>query len=212
MNSFSPGAPKSWRGEQGFGKSVRGQGGFAYLWTLLLVAFMGVGLVIVSEVYSTSLQRERERELIFIGREFRNAIGRFYESPTSGGQRQYPAALEDLLKDPRFPNGRRYLRRIYIDPMTGEDAWGLIRVNGRIVGVHSLSDKTPIKQDNFDTTEAVFRGKAKYSEWSFTYPPDLLLSATGHPNAPGSLIDHIRDDKPGTVINKDISAPLKNIK
>jgi len=32
--------------------------GFAYLWTLMLVAFMGVALVIASEIYATTLQRE----------------------------------------------------------------------------------------------------------------------------------------------------------
>lgn len=157
--------------------------GFTYLWTLLVIAFMGIGLVIASEVYSTALQREREQELIFIGREFRQAIGRYYESNMAGGQKQYPLTLDDLLKDPRFPNGRRYLRRIYIDPMTGKNQWGTILVRGRVAGVYSLSEKVPIKQDHFEGSESGFRGKEKYSEWKFTYPADLVLSpplGTGH--------------------------------
>lgn len=151
------------------------ESGFTYMWTLLTVALMGIGLVIVSEVYSTALQREREQELIFIGREFRNAIGRYYESTMVGSQKQYPATLEDLLKDPRFPNGRRYLRRVYTDPMTGKNQWGTVLVKGRIAGVYSLSDKMPIKQDHFESTESGFRGKEEYSEWKFTYPADLIL-------------------------------------
>ncbi len=165
--------------------------GFAYLWTLMLVAFMGVALVIASEIYATTLQREKERELIFIGHQFREAIGRYYESNTAGGQHQYPMTLDDLLKDPRSPNAQRHLRRIYTDPMMDKATWGTILVNGRIAGIHSLSDKVPIKQDNFDVTEAGFRGKNKYSEWTFTYPPDLLLPTMKNGTGVNDAVDNM---------------------
>jgi hypothetical protein len=190
--------------------------GFAYLWTLMLVALMGVGLVVASEIYSTTLRRDKERELIFIGREFRNAIGRYYESNLTGGQRQYPTSLESLLKDSRFPNARRYLRRIYTDPMTGKNEWGLVLVKGQIMGVHSLSDTAPIKQDNFEAAEATFRGKEKYSEWTFTYPPDLLLTAVANPAGTGSADNNIPSAKPtsttiGPSSNEDGSF-VKNVR
>jgi type II secretory pathway pseudopilin PulG len=148
--------------------------GFAYIWTLMLVAFMGVGAVIASELYSTSVRRDKERELLFIGHEFRAAIGRYYNS-NAGGQQAYPLTLEDLLKDPRFPSARRHLRRLYADPVTGKSEWGTVVVQGRIVGVHSLSAQLPIKQDNFDENEGAFRHKQKYSDWVFTYPADLFV-------------------------------------
>lgn len=173
-------------------KSIASERGFSYLWTLFLIAFMSIGLVIASEVYSTGVRRDKERELIFIGREFRNAIGRYYESGSANGQRQYPAALEDLLKDPRFPNTRRYLRRIYTDPMTGKGEWGIVWVKGRIAGIYSLSTQKPIKQDNFEALEAGFRGKEKYSEWTFTYPADLVLTTSDNatnPKHPGEEKD-----------------------
>ena len=56
-------------------KRVRARG-FAYLWVLLLVAFMGVGLMLGIDVYLTEMQREKERELLFIGHQFRAAIAR----------------------------------------------------------------------------------------------------------------------------------------
>lgn len=155
--------------------------GFAYLWTLMLVAFMGVGAAIASELYSTSVRRDKERELLFIGHEFRAAIGRYYNSK-AGGQQAYPLTLDDLLKDPRFPNARRHLRRLYADPVTGKREWGVALQQGRIVGVHSLSAQLPVKQDNFDDNEATFRHKPKYSDWVFTYPADLFVppqAATG---------------------------------
>jgi hypothetical protein len=152
-----------------------GAAGFAYLWTLMLVAFLGVGLVIMSEIYSTSLQREKEAELLFIGRQFRDAIGRYYEASGGGANHQYPLKLEDLLKDPRFPNPQRYLRHVYVDPMTGKAEWGMLMQQGRIVGIYSMSEKKPIKQGNFDVGEVSFADKESYSDWEFTYPISLSV-------------------------------------
>jgi len=150
----------------------------AYLWLLLLVAMMGVSLVVGVEFYTTSVQRDKEVELLAIGHQFRSAIGRFYETQRAGGQGdkgEYPATLDDLLKDNRSLALRRHLRRVFVDPMTGKAEWGLLKVGGKIVGVHSLSDKMPIKQDRFEAEDMGFRGKEKYSDWVFTYPSDLQL-------------------------------------
>jgi len=166
--------------------SCRRQRGFGYLWTLMLVAFMGVGSVIAGELYSMSVRRDRERELIFIGHEFRAAIERYYNS-SAGGMQSYPLTLEELLKDPRFPNARRHLRRLYADPMTGKPAWGTIVINGRIVGVHSLSVKKPVKVDHFEDVDAGLRNKERYADWNFVYPHDLFVPPkegdNGLPNA-----------------------------
>lgn len=152
-----------------------GEHGFAYLWTLLLVAFMGIGLTVGAEVYSTSVRRDKEKELLFIGHQFRDAIGRYYEGLLQGGARVYPVTLDELLQDTRSPGARRYLRKRFVDPMTGKAEWGLVIIGGRIVGVHSLSEQEPIKVDNFEPADAAFRGKKKYYEWVFTYPADLML-------------------------------------
>jgi type II secretory pathway pseudopilin PulG len=149
--------------------------GFAYLWTLMLIAFMGVSLTIGSHLYETSVRRDKERELLFIGHEFRQAIGRYYEA----GQQQYPSNLEDLLKDPRQPGIARYLRKIYLDPMTGKADWGLIKVNGKIAGVYSQSKQVPIKQGNFPPGESGLVGKGHYADWVFAYPLTLAFVKPG---------------------------------
>lgn len=171
--------------------SARTSAGFAYLWVLLLVAFMGLGLTMGAEIFVTSVQRDRERELLAIGRQFRTAIGRYHDMQLQNGKGEYPAALEDLLQDKRSAGVRRHLRKIFVDPMTGKAEWGLVRLNGRIVGLHSLSERTPIKQAGFDAEDAAFQGRQQYSAWVFTYPSNLLLVATGAtddtvpPTAPG---------------------------
>lgn len=147
--------------------------GFAYLWVLLSMAFLGVSLVLVADVYTTSARRDREAELLSIGRQFREALRRYHEAQF-GNLKQYPASLDDLLRDPRSPGVTRHLRQVFIDPMTGKAEWGLVRVNGRIVGIHSLSDETPIKQAGFDDDDVAFAQAGSYREWVFTYPPGLL--------------------------------------
>lgn len=165
--------------------------GFAYLWTLLAVAMMGVGLAVVGQVYSTSLQREKEQELLFIGRQFREALGRYHAVRNIGGHEEYPGTLEALLQDPRSPAALRHLRRLYVDPMTGKAEWGLVRLDGKIVGMHSLSASTPLKQDGFEHAESSFKGAPHYSAWVFTYPADLLLKIEDSRSPSGSMQDPV---------------------
>ncbi len=145
----------------------RNNGGFTYLTIMLLIVVMGILLGATTEVWHTSMQREKERELLFIGNQFRNAIGLYYVT-----HRQYPHNLEDLIKDPQYAFTKRYLRRIARDPMTGKDDWGLVRgVGGGIVGVHSLSEMQPLKIAGFGTAGNNFDGAVKYSDWVFAYRP-----------------------------------------
>ena len=148
--------------------------GFTYLWALFTVAFLGMSSLITAELWITAAKREREKELMFIGRQFREAIGRYYEA-TPGAVKRYPVSLEELLDDKRYPATRRHLRKIYRDPMTGKKEWGLTRMAGRIVGVYSLSDEAPLKSGGFFLQEAEFEGRASYSEWVFMYPFDLKI-------------------------------------
>lgn len=120
-------------------------GGFAYIWLLMAIAMLGLGLVAAADIYSTERKRDQERELISIGNQFRVAIGSYYESQANGARKDYPPSLEDLLKDNRFPGLKRHLRRVFVDPLTGKSEWGVVLVNGRVAGIHSLSTGRPIK-------------------------------------------------------------------
>jgi hypothetical protein len=128
------------------------EGGFSYLWTLFAIAFMGIGMMVTAEFWTTAVKREREADLIRIGRQFRDAIGRYYES-TPGAAKQYPPSLEELILDTRFPAIRRHLRKVFADPVTGKPDWELVRLNGRVVGVKSRSAGAPIKVAGFVMTE-----------------------------------------------------------
>ena len=153
-----------------------GQRGFTYLTALFLVAIMSGSLALIGEVWHTSAAREKEAELLFIGNEYRRAIERYYLAGT--GARQYPKNLADLLKDPRQPGTVRHLRRLYPDPITGAEEWGLVKSNdGGFAGVHSLSEGTPLKTAGFATRDASFEGKSKYAEWQFVFAPPAAPAA-----------------------------------
>lgn len=140
--------------------------GFTYLTVLFLVAMMAGGLALIGEVWHTSNLREKEAELLHVGNEYRRAIERYYRS----GNGQYPKSLRDLIRDPRQPGMVRHLRRLYADPMTGKDEWGLVKSNdGGIAGVYSLSEAAPLKVAGFALRDASFEGKTRYADWQFVF-------------------------------------------
>lgn len=147
------------------------QSGFTYLAVLFLVAVLGAVLAATGMLWSTAQQREKERELLFVGNQFRNAIRQYYEK-SPGAVKKYPNTLNDLLKDERQLSTQRYLRKIFIDPITKTNKWGLVLApEGGIMGVYSLSEEHPFKTDNFRDGNQSFVGKTKYSEWQFAYTP-----------------------------------------
>jgi len=177
--------------------------GFIYLWALFAVALAGVVMAGTGQIWQTKIQRENEAELLFIGDQFRKAIMSYHNSQLAG-VRQYPESLDQLLEDKRGPVTQRHLRKIYIDPLTMKDEWGLVKeedvpqqVQGQnrgqsgglsnqntansgigsssasdrkgIVGVYSLSNKTPRKRENFPEHFAKFSEAETYQDWQFAH-------------------------------------------
>jgi type II secretory pathway pseudopilin PulG len=157
----------------GIGKPSYGKhhAGFTYLGVLFFVATMGIMLATAGVIWSTANQRDKERELLFIGNEFRKAIGTYYER-TPGTVKRYPATLNDLLKDNRQLATVRHLRRIYPDPFTATMEWGIVPApdNG-IMGIYSLSPRATLKRANFLLRDAPFETAEKYNQWRFIYEP-----------------------------------------
>ena len=152
--------------------------GFTYLTVLFILAMMSAGLALIGEVWHTSNAREKEAELLHIGNEYRKAIERYYLSAPAGGPRLYPKNLADLVKDPRQPGTVRHLRRLYPDPITGSEEWGLVKsADGGFAGVYSLSEAAPLKTAGFAVRDATFEGKAKYSDWQFAFSPPAAPAA-----------------------------------
>ena len=145
------------------------QRGFTYLGLLFLVVIVTLALAGVATVWHTIVQREREAELLFVGKQLSRAIESYYRQ--SPGGPQLPRSLEDLLLDERFPMVRRHLRRIYRDPMTGSTEWGLVTLGDRVAGIHSLSKDKPIKSAGLDRPG--FAEAESYEDWKFVFADAL---------------------------------------
>lgn len=142
--------------------------GFAYLLLMLALAAIGIAAAFAVSLGATSARRDAELHLLAIGAEYERALAAYAATagrlPSAG-----PRQLDDLLKDPRMPGLRRHLRQIYVDPLTGEASWGVIRdANGGIVGIYSLAPGMPIKRSGFRDGQESFVEADSYSQWTFT--------------------------------------------
>jgi type II secretory pathway pseudopilin PulG len=155
-------------------------GGFTYLGLIILIAIIGITSAASLQVGSILARRAAEEELLDIGSAFRAALVS-YSAATPVGQATTPQSVQDLLKDPRYPNPLRHLRKLYADPLTGLEEWGFITIASPggtgIVGVYSLSQGMPIKVGNFSAPFQHFQGKTSYRDWKFMALPQPELSA-----------------------------------
>lgn len=164
--------------------TFRSNTGFTYIAALFMVVVMGIMLGATGQSIRVIMKREREKELIFRGLQYRDAIARWNRSP---GAAMPLLDIKHLLKDPRSATGERYLRQLYKDPVTGGE-WKTIPnppdpVQG-IYGVVSTSDEEPFKQGDFPEVIKNFEGKKKYSEWEFVYKKKP-------PVAPGATVPNL---------------------
>lgn len=148
----------------------RRERGVAYFWALLMVLFITLGLGKLLENLARSNQRAAEADLIYTGNLYRDAIRQYVQS-TPTGARPYPAKLGDLLRDPRYPGMRRYLRRLYPDPLTGRPFVPIVSAEGGVMGVRSASSRRPIKTARFRAEQAEFGAARTYQQWEFRYAP-----------------------------------------
>jgi type II secretory pathway pseudopilin PulG len=170
------------------GSGVHRQRGFTYIGVLFLIVLMGSMLATAGEVWSTIGQRQRERELIWVGTQYAQALRSYYRS--SPGLAQYPKELAELLEDKRFPSPQRHLRRLYPDPLTNSLDWGLLHsIDGRITGVYSQDSGKPLLQTNFPAQWSDFEGLKAHSDWQFVAEKAFLDSPAGpvQPAQPGQL-------------------------
>ena len=163
-------------------KKNEGEKAFSYLSALVFVAIMGISLSAGGTYWSTVVKREKEKELLFRGDQILRAIESYYKGAPGGGGSQYPGSLNDLLKDSRYLATRRYLRKVYPDPMVKDGQWGLVMApGGKIKGVFSKSKEKPLKVGNFSEDYKSFENAERYSDWRFVYPLEISEAASSTP-------------------------------
>jgi len=141
--------------------------GYTYIGLLFFVFLAGLGLSVAGHWWHMEVKREREKELLFIGDQFRRAIASYHGN--TAGKAQYPQSLDDLIEDRRHPNTVRHLRQLFRDPMTGEADWVLIKEQERIIGVSSRSEDKPVKISGFPDRYKDFAAATNYTGWRFIH-------------------------------------------
>ena len=169
-----------------------GHCGFAYVALLLAVALIGLAASASLSLGSLMARRDAERQLLSIGLEFQQALRSYAgisDAAATPTMSRGPRALDDLLKDPRVPGIRRHLRKLYVDPLTGRQDWGLVKdPQGAILGVYSTAEGQPIQRTGFEAQLANFEDAESYRQWVFglTQPatrPSRSASRWGAPPA-----------------------------
>jgi type II secretory pathway pseudopilin PulG len=144
--------------------------GFTFIGILMVIAISGIALAGIGIVWHQDTQRENEKELLFIGEQYRKAIVSYYENSPSG-VKQYPKDIQDLLLDKRFTEPKRHIRKLYRDPITRGKPWGLIKQQGLIIGIYSTSETSSIKKNRFPSPYEKFSEAVNYQDWKFIATP-----------------------------------------
>lgn len=143
-------------------------GGFTYLWALAAIAMVGFGLAAVGPMWSEQVQREREKDLLRVGRLYAEAIDSYHRA-SPGVLKQYPASLDQLLLDTRHVGTVRHLRFAYRDPVDPQQPWGLVLdEQGHVRGVYSQSMKRPLRREPLEVGPVRLPVADRYSDWKFT--------------------------------------------
>jgi hypothetical protein len=147
---------------------------------MFAVFVLTIGLLVAVPVWRTEIQREKEEELIFRGKQYVEAV-RIFTMKKPG---RFPADLEELLEE-------KCIRRLYSDPMTASGEWNVILVaggagadsgggssgkvlvapaaalasipNARVLGVVSSSVQRSFK---------IYNDQESYDKWLFYYGQD----------------------------------------
>ena len=153
------------------GKSA--QSGFTYMYVLMLIALISMGLAAAGTLWDTDARRAREAELLFVGGQYRQAIRSYYELDPA--QPRLPQNIDELLQDNRRPDIVRHLRRAYRDPLTGGELVVIRTPDSRgIVGVASQATGRPFKLAGFLPEDEAFTGAASYADWRFVFSPPAV--------------------------------------
>ncbi len=153
--------------------------GYTLIILLFAITVLLIGLMVAVPVWQTQIQREREEELIFRGKQYVEAI-RLFQVKKPGS---FPKTMDELLEE-------KCIRRLYADPMTKNGEWNIIlpsqrasakqpgslqRVlvvpssmlasvaNAQIIGVVSASTQRSVK---------IYYEQESYDQWLFFFGQD----------------------------------------
>lgn len=155
------------------------ENGYTLIILLFALFVMSIGLLVAIPVWETQIQREKEEELIFRGKQYVEAV-RLFQTKNPGS---FPKSFDELVEE-------KCIRKLYKDPMTEDGEWNIILPyagvsskqgvsiqkiliapphalpsiqNPQIIGVVSSSTRASIK---------IYFNQETYDKWLFFYGQD----------------------------------------
>lgn len=194
---------------RGLTSLLRNQDGMTYLFVMMMVIFMTISLLGVTQQWSVIMKRDREAELLFRGTRIKDAIDRYvadYEVQKATRPNRWPRTLEELTQK----SPKRYLQMAYSDPITGKK-FALIKVGEELHGVRSSSTDTPYNRVGFKgaKTYQAIRFESTGANANCQVNP-LNPNAPGNCPAPGATTPPGTTAPPGTTTPAGASPPTES--
>jgi type II secretory pathway pseudopilin PulG len=139
---------------------------------MFMVFVMSIGLMIAVPVWQTQIQREKEEELIFRGKQYVEAI-RLFQRKKPG---TFPKDFEELIEE-------KCLRRLYEDPMGPDGKWNIILLSQSPVARRTRQPRQTTRRTN-EQTGRTGRGEPG-SVQRVLVAPQAALSAIDNPQIIG---------------------------
>jgi hypothetical protein len=95
------------------------EAGFMLVFVVVLAALMLIALAVAAPIVAKDLRRDKEVESAHRAQQYVRAIRLYYRK-----NKTYPVSMDALENT----NNVRYLRKRYVDPLTGKDDWRIIHV------------------------------------------------------------------------------------
>ena len=108
---------------------LRNQEGFLLLGVLFMVLLITFALAVAAPKIAEEIRRDKEEETIHRGKQYARAIQNYYAK-----YNRYPNSIDQLMKT----DNQRFLRKRYLDPMTGKDDWRIIHLGEATVPAMGL--------------------------------------------------------------------------
>lgn len=152
--------------------------GLSLLILLIMLSVMEIFLLISYIPWRTVIKRELEKELIFRGNQYVEAI-RIYQMKNPG---RFPSKLEELFE-------KKFIRKLYKDPISLDGKWDIIVPSSQITpgsergGIqkiviipHELIGKYPqpiqiigVVSSSPEKSFKIYCGGDRYNKWFFYY-------------------------------------------
>ncbi len=173
-------------------RGLRANHGYAMAALLVAIGIMGILMTVAMPVWHQTMQREKEEELIFRGRQYARAIGLFQRKFAGA----YPPSVDLLVQ-------QKFLRKKYKDPMVEDGQFLLIPAGAMQAGQMGVTMPPGGSTSRGSTSQGTFgrtgSGTAFGSGTGATQGSQLTTGLSGQTVVPGGIVGVVSKSKDKSI-------------